>query len=90
MRIGKASLLCLFHFFCGKRQAVRPKRVYMQFKGNAFADCPSLRRIHIPDSVGYVDETALDGCENVIVCGGIYAESLAHRNGFTFVGETGD
>ena len=53
----------------------------------AFADCPNLRKIHIPDSVAYVDETALDGCENVIVCGGIYAESLADRNGFAFVME---
>ncbi len=35
MRIRKTPLLCLFHFLCGKRQAVRPIRVYVQFKGNA-------------------------------------------------------
>lgn len=54
----------------------------------AFADCPSLRKIHIPDSVGYVDQTVLDGCENVIVCGGVSAAYLADLNGFTYVWET--
>lgn len=53
----------------------------------AFADCPNLRKIHIPDSVAYVDETALDGCENVIVCGGSSAAFLAELNGFVFVAE---
>ena len=56
----------------------------------AFADCPSLRKIHIPDSVDYVDQTALDGCENVLVCGGVSAAYLADLNDFDFVWETVD
>lgn len=34
MRIRETIFLCLFHFLRGKRQAVGPKRVYVQFKGN--------------------------------------------------------
>ena len=53
----------------------------------AFADCPNLHKIHIPDSVTNVDDTALDGCQDVIVCGGTAAEYLAYINDFTFVQE---
>lgn len=53
----------------------------------AFADCKTLREIHIPATVLKVDDYALDGCEDVTVYGvkGTEAERFAAAAGFTFV-----
>lgn len=56
-------------------------------EGRAFADCKTLREIHIPATVLKVDDHALDGCKDVTVYGakGTEAERFAKAAGFTFV-----
>ncbi len=52
----------------------------------AFAKCPNLKQIIIPASVKKIDDSALEGCENVTVYGvkGSEAERFAKENGFAF------
>ena len=56
-------------------------------EGRAFADCKTLREIHIPATVVKVDDHALEGCERVTVYGvkGTEAERFAAAAGFKFV-----
>ena len=53
---------------------------------NAFANCKSLREIHIPPTVKSVDDHALQGCKDVTVYGqkGTEAERFAETAGFEF------
>ena len=59
-------------------------------ENRAFADCKSLREIHIPATVMKVDDHALDGCENVTVYGvrGTEAERFARAAGFQFIDQS--
>ena len=53
----------------------------------AFANCANLRRIHIPASVVDVDDTALEGCSNVVIYGGSEAMRIAVLYGFSYLAE---
>ena len=59
---------------------------------NAFANCKSLREIHIPPTVKNVDDCALQGCKNVTVYGqkGTEAERFADAAGFQFYDPNAD
>ena len=59
---------------------------------NAFADCGNLRAIIIPATVLSIDDTALSGCENVIVYGkrDSEAERFAAAAGFVFIDQSPD
>ena len=59
---------------------------------NAFADCENLRAITIPATVLSIDDTALSGCENVIVYGkrDSEAERFAAAAGVVFIDQSPD
>lgn len=52
----------------------------------AFADCPSLRYIYIPEATGTIASDAFSGVSGLTILGhsGSYAEFYAQRNGYTF------
>lgn len=50
-------------------ETVEISRNVVAIEARAFADCKSLREIHIPDSVASIDSKALAGCKNVTVYG---------------------
>ena len=53
----------------------------------AFADCPVLRKIVIPDSVEYISADAFSGTTDLVIYGidGSYAQYYAGRYGYEFV-----
>ena len=53
----------------------------------AFADCPNLTALVIPESVTSIDDTALQGSPNATVYGktGSAAQTFAQNNEFPFV-----
>ena len=53
----------------------------------AFAYCPNLKQIVIPESVKEISIHAFDGCDAFVIWGieGSYAESYAEENGFLFL-----
>ena len=53
----------------------------------AFADCPNLRYIYIPEATGTIAKDAFEGVTGLTILGrsGSYAEFYAQRNGIAFV-----
>jgi len=52
----------------------------------AFADCPSLYRIDVPDSVTTIDDSVFEGTSVTIVCPpGSYAQQWAEEHGFPWI-----
>ena len=52
----------------------------------AFANCPNLRSIYIPESVKKIESDLLEGCGNITVYGkSAIARSFAETNGFAYV-----
>ena len=52
----------------------------------AFADCPRLYRIDVPDSVTAIDDSAFEGTSVTIVCPpGSYAQQWAEEHGFPWI-----
>ena len=52
----------------------------------AFSGITTLTELYIPDSVEYIDDTAFENCEDLVLCGaaGSVAEEYAASHGIEF------
>lgn len=55
-------------------------------KSRAFADCPNLRQVYIPDTVTSMAPDAFAGCRYLVLVGDARVEAYAKENGLFYLG----